>query len=216
MFVLFDMDGVLVDSEPVWKETERAMLASYGINMEIEELKKHAGATTFDFCTKMARLNPALPLNVDEMVEKVVSEMAIEIRKLPLMPGVESFINQLHREGVPMAIASSSSIALIEAVIDQHQLPIDHYESGSALGVSKPHPEVFLRAAARLNAPTWQCLVIEDSINGTIAGKAGSFTVAVVPEQFPPRVELSIADYAFESMHRLNEAYNKGVFESLN
>lgn len=216
MFVLFDMDGVLVDSEPVWKKTEQAMLASYGIHMGIEELKMHAGVTTFDFCTKIARLNPDLRLNVEEMVDKVVSEMVIQIRKLPLMPGVEAFIAHLKEEGVPMAIASSSSLALIEAVIDQHQLPIDHYESGSALGISKPHPEVFIRAAARLNAPIWQCLVIEDSVNGTIAGKAGSFTVAVVPDHFPPRAELSIADYAFTSMTDLHEAYKQHQFDSLN
>ena len=75
MFVLFDMDGVLIDSEPQWKLVEQEVLASFGIHMEIEELKKHAGATTFEFMTKVNRLYPEKGLIVEEMVDQVISEM---------------------------------------------------------------------------------------------------------------------------------------------
>lgn len=215
MFVLFDMDGVLVDSEPQWKLVEQEVLAQFGIHMEIEELKKHAGATTFDFMTKMKRLHPEKDLEVDEMVELVISEMEKRLVKLPLMRGVKAFIDQLHTDGVPMAIASSSAIRLIEAVINTHNLPITVYASGSEIGLSKPHPEVFLHAAKLIGADPWQVLIIEDSVNGTIAGKAASMSVAVVPESFPPRSELSIANHAFESMADLHDFYRQGGFSYL-
>ena len=192
MFVLFDMDGVLVDSEPQWKLVEQEVLAKFGIHMEIEELKKHAGATTFDFMTKMNRLYPEKGLVVEEMVDQVISEMEKRLVTLPLMRGVKAFIDQLQADAVPMAIASSSEI-----------------------GLSKPHPEVFLQAAKRIGADPWQVLIIEDSVNGTIAGKAASMSVAVVPESFPPRSELSIANHAFESMTDLHDFYRQGGFSYL-
>ncbi len=215
MFVLFDMDGVLVDSEPQWKLVEQEVLASFGIHMEIEELKKHAGATTFEFMTKMKRLYPEKGLVVEEMVEHVISEMEKRLVQLPLMSGVKEFIDQLQTDGIPMAIASSSAIRLIEAVINTHDLPITVYASGSEIGLSKPHPEVFLHAAKLIGADPWQVLIIEDSVNGTIAGKAASMAVAVVPECFPPRSELSIANHAFENMSDLHDFYRQGGFSYL-
>ena len=215
MFVLFDMDGVLVDSEPQWKLVEQQVLAKFGIHMEIEELKKHAGATTFDFMTKMKRLYPEKGLVVEAMVDQVISEMEKRLVTLPLMRGVKSFIDQLQGDGVPMAIASSSAIRLIEAVINTHNLPITVYASGSEIGLSKPHPEVFLQAAKMIGAEPWRVLIIEDSVNGTIAGKAASMSVAVVPESFPPRPELSIANHAFESMTDLHDFYRQGGFSYL-
>jgi len=215
MFVLFDMDGVLVDSEPQWKLVEQEVLASIGIHMEIEELKKHAGATTFDFMTKIKRLYPEKGLVVEEMVDQVTLEMEKRLIQLPLMRGVEAFIDQLQSDGVPMAIASSSATPLIEAVIKTHNLPITVYASGSELGLSKPHPEVFLQAAKLLCADPWQVLIIEDSVNGTIAGKAASMSVAVVPESFPPRAELAIANHAFESMIDVHDFYRQGGFDYL-
>lgn len=215
MFVLFDMDGVLIDSEPQWKLVEQEVLASFGIHMEIEELKKHAGATTFEFMTKVNRLYPEKGLIVEEMVDQVISEMEKRLIQLPLMTGVREFIDQLQVDGVPMAIASSSAIRLIEAVIKTHNLPIKVYASGSDIGLSKPHPEVFLQAAKLIGADPWQVLIIEDSVNGTIAGKAASMAVAVVPESFPPRSELSIANHAFENMSYLHDFYRQGGFSYL-
>lgn len=180
--VIFDMDGLLIDSEPTWKRVEReALRQALDLDLTPAQLKQFTGRATRDFVRLVALNNPHLEVDQPALIELILRLMAERIVELPLMPGAQALIEYLQQQQVPMAIASSTPRPLIEAVVARHQLPIDIITSGAEVSASKPHPEVFLQAAQRLGADPFDCWVFEDSLNGVIAARAASMKVVAVP-----------------------------------
>lgn len=212
MNVIFDMDGLLIDSEPTWKRVEsEALKRALGLDLTPEQLKRFTGRATRDFVRLVALDNPQLSVDEPELIELILSMMAQRIVDAPLLSGARELINFLQAEGIPMAIASSTPRMLIEAVVERHQLPIEVITSGAEAKASKPHPEVFLQAAERLNADPFDCWVFEDSLNGVIAARAASMKVVAVPAaDYAPMEHFSIANRIDKSLEESLAAFQRG------
>ena len=212
MNVIFDMDGLLIDSEPTWKRVEsEALQLALGLELTPEQLKRFTGRATRDFVRLVALDNPRLTVDQPALIELILSMMAQRIVDAPLLPGARALINWLQAEGIPMAIASSTPRKLIEAVVERHQLPIEVITSGAEAKASKPHPEVFLQAAERLDADPFDCWVFEDSLNGVIAARAASMKVVAVPAaDYSPMEHFSIATRIDRTLEESLAAFERG------
>jgi sugar-phosphatase len=208
--VIFDMDGVLVDSEPFWVEAEQAAFARVGLDLRPEDMANTIGLRIEEVARYWYRRRPwegpapeEVALDVLERVVELVRE-----RGRP-MPGARRALDRFASRGLPMAVASSSSGRLIRFVLGH--LGLDAY---FAIAVSaedeshgKPHPAVFLTAAAKLGVEPQGCLVIEDSINGVIAAKAARMKCLAIPDprqRDDPR--LVLADEVLGSLEDLDDA----------
>ncbi|GKX55212.1 2-deoxyglucose-6-phosphatase [Leminorella grimontii] len=183
--VIFDMDGVLVDSEPVWVEVEKEIyLHRYGIRLTDEDFRDTAGVR-IDKVLTMHHLRYGLPLQeISARVSDIVTEVGNRIQSAPEpMPGVETLLNALRGHGIPLAVASSSPQKQIERVLSALGLThyFSHLVSAEGLINGKPHPAVFLLAAEALGVEPESCIVIEDAVNGAIAAKAAQMRVIVIP-----------------------------------
>ncbi|QBH96560.1 hexitol phosphatase HxpB [Limnobaculum zhutongyuii] len=183
--IIFDMDGVLVDSEPVWVKVEQEIyLQCYGVHLDDEDFKDSAGIRIDKLLTEHHHRH-SLPLeDVPRRVEEIVTEVGRRIQTHPQpMPGVVELLETIQQHGLPIVVASSSPRKQIARVLDA--LNISHYFSHqiSAEGMinGKPHPAVFLRASEILNVNPEECIVIEDAVNGMVAAKAAQMKVIVMP-----------------------------------
>ncbi len=181
--IIFDMDGVLVDSEPHHIRSERRMFEKMQIPISQEEHALFMGTATDVMWSRIIE-NKQLDLELEEMVAMQNRETHLYFSGLPYMEpmsGLVSLLKQIKKQGIPMAVASSSSVGTIDIVMERSGLRsfFEHVVSSSVVGKSKPAPDVFLYAAQLLQTPPEDCMVIEDSTNGVRAAKAaGMYCVA--------------------------------------
>lgn len=185
--VIFDMDGVLIDSEPFWQDAEIAAFAEIGFTMHRDQCRETTGLRIDEVITYWwRRLEGRLPLpDPADFREAIMSRMIEAVRtRGEAMAGVRDLLNRLEAAGIPMALASSSDMALIDAVVDglalRRYFRVLHSAEHEARG--KPHPAVYLSTAERLGVDPRACLAIEDSINGVVAAKAATMACLAVPE----------------------------------
>jgi len=181
--VIFDMDGVLVDSEPFGFEALRRVMARYALGYSEEENAEFLGRTTLESC-RILKARHALPDSAEALAGFYIKEMLDQIEKGPIpMPGVPDVLVRLRAAGYPLALASSAELPVIHANLTALALvPLfDAVVSGTQVAHGKPAPDVFVAAAERLAVPPDGCLVIEDSRNGLLAAKAAGMRCAVVP-----------------------------------
>lgn len=195
-YAIFDMDGLLIDSEPVWRDTQCALMRDlYGVALSEAEWRAFQGRSSREFCQGMAHLHGDRGVDADALLEQLLGRMLEAISDAPLMPGARELVDWLAKQKVPIAIASSSPLTFIEAVVERHSLPIGVLVSGNEVRRSKPHPAVFERAAMCLSADPAHCRVWEDSVNGVIAARAAGMVVTAVPDSgHPAPQQFSIAD----------------------
>lgn len=183
--VIFDMDGVLVDSEPVWVEVEKEIyLQRYGVRLSDEDFKDTAGVRIDKVLTLRHHRYDLPPQDVPARASDIVTEVGNRIQSSPQpMPGVEDLLETLRKRSIPLAVASSSPQKQIERVLSALNLThyFAHLVSAEGLINGKPHPAVFLLAAEALGVEPESCIVIEDAVNGTIAAKAAQMRVIVMP-----------------------------------
>lgn len=185
--VIFDMDGVLVDSEPLHREIGHRMLGELGIAATREVFSRFTGITTRSM---MRTLVGEYNLEHDpEYLTRQYDSQFLEMVKtspgLKLYNGVEAVLSELKSERVPIALASSSTRECITAILRRFAIEkyFDRVVSGDDVSNSKPHPEIFLLAAELLNVKPNACAVIEDSTNGvTAARSAGMYCIGFKPE----------------------------------
>ncbi|HSB41327.1 MAG TPA: HAD family phosphatase [Methylomirabilota bacterium] len=181
--VIFDMDGVLVDSEPFGFEALRRVMARYGRGYSEEENAEFLGRTTIESC-RILKARHALPDSVDRLAELYLEAMLEQIGRGPIpMPGVPSVLERVRGAGYRLALASSAELRVIHANLAALALgPLfEVVVSGTQVGRGKPAPDVFVAAAERLAVAPEGCLVVEDSRNGLLAAKAAGMLCAVVP-----------------------------------
>jgi beta-phosphoglucomutase len=174
--VIFDMDGVIIDTEPIHHHAFFSLFAELGIPVTEAEYATFLGKSTrnvFQSLKDKYQLNQdveALVMRKRELFNKVFDEDA----SLGLLPGVRTLIEDLRRHDVQLVVASSASKATIARVFDRFELGpyFTHRISGEDFEHSKPDPAIFLRAAELAETPVTECLVIEDSANGVAAAKA--------------------------------------------
>ncbi len=181
--IIFDMDGVLVDSEPLGMEAMRRVMAGQGIAYSEEDNEEFLGRTTLEEC-RILRERHGLAPPAEELTRAYVDILValIEARPRP-MPGVPGVLGALRDAGRRMALASSADPRVIATNVKALELAryFDAIVSGTEVPRGKPAPDVFLETARRLGAAPRGCLVIEDSRNGLLAAKAAGMTCAVIP-----------------------------------
>lgn len=204
--VLFDMDGVISDTERFYVEAIIERLKREGISAVPEQLGDLFGSTmrhNWGILKEWYGLQGDVDTYVDE-----VHEIKMEIQEaqgLKPMPGVVELIRKLHGAGVPLAVASSSPREVIEHHMKAFGIRdcFDTIVSGLECREGKPDPEIYLRAAENLGVEPSECVVIEDSSNGVRAGKAaGMYCHAYVPPQAYPQ-DVSVADHVLDSFCNL-------------
>jgi len=168
--VLFDMDGLLVDSEPLWFEVERAVMARLGGQWGEADQRALIGGS-LDRTVSWLLAKAAAPASREDVARWLVDEMAALIlaRGLPLQPGAGPLLAALDAVGVPCALVTASSRAIMDAVLTVTGLSFDVTVCGEDVRRGKPDPEPYLLAAARLGVPAAGCVVLEDSPTGIAA-----------------------------------------------
>lgn len=174
--IIFDMDGVLVNSEPFHIEIEKRQFASYKLNISADEHHLYMGVASDVMWREIAGKH-TLEVGVEELIGQNKTESIryfSQLNEIPVMPGLVDVLEKLSQMNYPMAVASSSFHEIIELILERTGLRkyFRQVVSSQEAGKSKPEPDVFLLAARRLGVDPKDCLVIEDSFNGIKAAKA--------------------------------------------
>jgi HAD superfamily hydrolase (TIGR01509 family) len=190
--VIFDLDGVLIDSEQTWDEVRRAVVAEQGGHWREEATRALQGMSTPEWSEYLVE-ELGVPLTAEQTAELVVSRMAQRYEQgPPVLPGAEEAVRDVG-EQCRVAIASSSPPVLITAFLQATDLTglVRVAISSEQVGAGKPAPDVYLEAAGRLGVPAESCVAVEDSTNGLRSAMAAGMTVIAVPNpHFPPDPEV--------------------------
>ncbi len=191
--VVFDVDGVLIDSEPVWERVRRQFTADHGGRWPDDAQDRMMGMSTGEWSAYISadfKLSQALP--PARVAELVIAQMTAQYeRHLPLLPGAVDAVRALAGRW-PLAVASSAPAALIAVVLDASGLRPLFAAAVSSEEVprGKPAPDVYLEAAARLGVPPGACAAVEDSSNGLRSAAAAGMAVIAVPRpEYPPAAD---------------------------
>ncbi|HBB38270.1 MAG TPA: hexitol phosphatase HxpB [Candidatus Magasanikbacteria bacterium] len=202
--IIFDMDGVLIDSEPIWKDAGIELFTRLGVPMTRERMAETMGMRCDEVVALRYASEPWNSMTVDEATDELI-RLVVEKTKATgqALPGALSAIRVAQEMGVKTAIASSSPMVLIEAVIDHLQLgDFDALHSAFSEKRGKPAPDVYLAAAKALDILPEHCIVIEDSLNGMKAAKAAGMTCIAIPDAryFTHADIADYADHIFDSL----------------
>lgn len=213
---LFDMDGLLIDSEPLWREAEIECFHNVGLSLTDTDCRQTMGYKLSEVVDFWYAKKPWKTLSTKEVEQQITARIIelIKERGKPL-PGVFHAISTFQELGFKLAIASSSAYAIIEAVVETLKVA-PHFEiiqSAQNLPLGKPHPEVFLRAAKKLNLPAESCLVLEDSFHGVIAAKAAKMPTIAVPDSTQLNDQrFGAADLILPSLESLTRSHIEALF----
>jgi mannitol-1-/sugar-/sorbitol-6-/2-deoxyglucose-6-phosphatase len=183
--VIYDMDGLLIDSEPLWHDAAREKLEELGIQMNEEAYSTTIGLRTKEFLHHwftLYHINQTLIAEYEIKITTRVIELVAAVGQL--MPGVQASLDLFRQRKFNIGLATSSPMELVEAMITRTGLKgaFSVITSAAELPYGKPHPEVYINCAALLGSHPLECLCLEDSFNGMIAAKAARMKCIVVPE----------------------------------
>ncbi len=204
--VVFDLDGVLVDSEPVWEQVRRGVVAEHGGHWAADAQQRLMGMSTGEWARYLSEdLGVGLPPAA--VAAEVIEQMAARYTgHLPLMPGAVDAVRRLGARW-PLGLASSSPPSLIETVLDAASLRSSFAATMSTEEVSrgKPAPDIYLAVTGRLGHRPERCAAVEDSTNGLRSAAAAGLRVIAVPHpKYPPGPEaLAVAGLVLTSLDEL-------------
>lgn len=195
--VLFDLDGVLVDTEPWWDEVRARFAGEHDRPWGPDDQQAVMGGNSREWAAVMRRRLDLGHLTEDEIQAAIVSGVVGRYRTAavpPLIPGAAETVRRVAASH-PVAIASSAHRDVIEAAVEALGLHgvLDEIVSSDDVAAGKPDPGVYLLAAARLGVEPARCLVVEDSVNGVRAGKAAGMTVVLIPNASVPPAPGAVA-----------------------
>lgn len=203
--VIFDMDGVMIDSEPLWEKTERILLAKRDIDYSPEYRDMIVGLNQKD-SGKLLKDTFSLPESVDDIIsERVEILTAIYEEELELVSALSPLLETLRQKSYMLAVASSSPLRVINFVLDMFSLHeyFDAVVSGECTENGKPHPDIYLHTAERLGVNPAECVAIEDSINGVRSALAAGMFCIAIPDKRLSREPFESAHLILESMDGL-------------
>lgn len=184
--VLFDMDGLLVDSERLWFETEAEVMAWLGAGWEPENQEALVGGSLDRTVAHMLALTGPVA-RPEEVGRRLMDGMAERLRaNVPLMPGAKEILDEVREAGLPSALVSSTHRVLMEYALDG--IGRDRFTvtvAGDEVARTKPHPEPYLTAARLVGADPRRCVALEDSPNGADSATAAGCRVVAVPSVVP-------------------------------
>lgn len=195
--VIFDMDGVLLDSEPLIREAAMRMFAEHGLTVQPEDFRPFVGTGEDRFIGGVAE-KYGFPLDPARDKARTYEIYADVVKgKIEPLRGVPEFIEKARAKGLKLAVASSADQIKIEINLGGIGIPMEAFDaivSGSDVTKKKPNPEGFLKAAEKLGVKPEECLVVEDAINGVQAAKAANMKCLAVTTSFTP-ADLAQADW---------------------
>lgn len=202
--IIFDMDGVLVDSEPLWKIAMEEVFSALGSKLNKEDFQKTVGLRIDEVIHFWNVTENWGVIDESKVEEDIITKMEELIKNNPFpLKGVVETLSYLKSKRLKIGLATSSSKRLINAVLNSLNIKefFDFTWSAEDESHGKPHPAVYLSVAKALNVSPTKCLVIEDSYNGVISGLAARMKVVCIPEKTHfPNPKLALADFQFESM----------------
>ena len=184
--VLFDMDGLLLDTEPLWGESMLRVALKHKIPITRERFKETTGLRIYEVTDHWATHYPWTGKNARTVADEILDDIiATSKESATVLKGVEDTLKLVRKHHYKTGLASSSPKQMIDALVAHFGLGkyFDCITSADAVELGKPHPAVFLHCAAELGSRPTECLVFEDSVNGMIAGKAARMKVIVVPDE---------------------------------
>ena len=202
--VIFDMDGVLIDSEPLWKIAMSDVFASLGSTLTAHDFQRTVGLRIDQVVEYWNHEDQWGIDDTHSVVNQILDRMVVLIAENPYpLPGVIDTLDYLSKTDIKIGLATSSPQRLIDAVLKYLNIApyFDAVHSAEFERYGKPHPDVYLKTAESLAVKPNKCLVIEDSLNGVISGKAAMMSVVCIPEKtHVPNPKLIVADYHFDNM----------------
>ncbi|EGT4274419.1 hexitol phosphatase HxpB [Cronobacter sakazakii] len=212
---IFDMDGLLIDSEPLWDQAELEVMATLGVDTSRRhELPDTLGLRIDLVVALWFAQQPWNGPSVDEVTQRIITRaMTLVEEKRPLLPGVADAIALCKAQGLKVGLASASPLRMLERVLTLFDLreQFDVLASAEHLPYSKPHPQVYLDAAAKLGVDPLCCVTLEDSVNGMVATKAARMRSIVVPaEENRSDARWALANVRLNSLTELEPWHLKG------
>jgi HAD superfamily hydrolase (TIGR01509 family) len=209
--IIFDCDGVLLDSEPIFAKATLITMEAYGLNLDLSRLPDANGTTVRHYCEVFLEHFPEVDIPLEKLIEDYYyySDQLLMADDLKPMEGIREFCRQQHERGLQLSIASSSPTYYV-----QHKLRLfgiepyfDHIVSANDIAHSKPHPEIYLKAIEKSGLSKQELIAIEDAPNGIKAAKeAGLYVVGFKGSEMIQ--DTSKADeevYRFEDIQILKE-----------
>ena len=183
--VIFDLDGVLADSEPWWNQIDAKLLSEYGVNYRGEYHQNVLGVS-YQLAVEFYKNAFHISASVEELMRRR-GEIATDFfaNRVDLFPFAKTTLEQLREMKLPLAVATSSVSASARPLLERAGIRslFSVLITGDEVQQGKPHPEIYLRAAKKLGISPEACLVIEDSLAGIAAGKAANMRVAAIPDR---------------------------------
>ena len=202
--LIFDMDGVLINSEHLWRKAMIKGFSEFGMHLSEDDCRKTMGmrfGEVIDLWLEHFDLKKQDPKELEQRVMQLLLVLIEE--EGAYISGIPEIVAYCKNKKIPMGLATSSSSELMRSVLDKLGLHANLQAKVSAehMKYGKPHPEVFLECAKQLNTPPERCLVIEDSVNGVIAAKAARMQVIAVPDdEHAGLKQFALADHTFLTM----------------
>jgi HAD superfamily hydrolase (TIGR01509 family) len=203
---IFDMDGLLIDSEPLWHKAEILVFATVGLHLTPAQCRETTGVRIDEVVRIRHRQKPWRNKSCEQVEREIMAEVQrLAVTEGQAMPGVYEVLEEFHALGVPLAVASSSPAGMIAAVLDHLEIASYFKVRCSAADEEhgKPHPAVYLNTARRLGVAPRQCVAFEDSVPGVQSAHAAGMTVIAVPD--PHHFELPEFSLARHKLRSLAE-----------
>ena len=213
--VIFDLDGLMVDSEPLARQAWRTLLASYGHELDEETVNAMLGLRLMD-SSRLVKGRFALPLTVEQIANRRGELLLASLPgNLQPMPGLIELLNAIDARGLRRAVATSSPgfyapVALQEIGAADGFVVI---VTGDSVARGKPAPDIYLAAAAALALPPTLCLALEDSPNGVRSAKAAGMRCIAVPNELSVELDLSEADAILPSLGAVAQRLDEFLVE---
>lgn len=206
--VIFDMDGVLVNSEPVHQRLEKEMFEELGLQLTFEEQQSFVGMSARDSWTLVIN-KYRLPHNPEELLitgRTKYWEVLRNTNEVKLMEGIDALISELRSNGIELLLASSASSATIGQILKKFNLEnvFPRYIGGDQVSCSKPDPEIFIKIAAVANVSPLECVVIEDASHGVTAAKAAGMKCIGFQNHHSGKQDLSHADWIVHNLQEIS------------
>jgi HAD superfamily hydrolase (TIGR01509 family) len=205
--VIFDLDGVLADSEPWWNQIDAKLLAEYGVSYRGEYHRNVLGVS-YRLAVEFYKNAFHISASVEELMRRR-GEIATDFfaNRVDLFPSAKTTLAQLREMNLALAVATSSVSASARPLLDRTGIRTSFrvVVTGDEVQQGKPHPDIYVRAAKKLGISPEACLVIEDSLAGMAAGKAANMRVAAIPDRrfMDPRDYEKDGDYVLGSVSEI-------------
>jgi HAD superfamily hydrolase (TIGR01509 family) len=206
--VIFDLDGVLADSEPWWNQIDAKLLAEYGVSYRGEYHRNVLGVS-YRLAVEFYKNAFHISASVEELMRRR-GEIATDFfaNRVGLFPSAKTTLEQLRKMELPLAVATSSVSASARPLLDRTGIRSLFMVviTGDEVQQGKPHPDIYLEAAKKLGISPEACLVIEDSLAGIAAGKAANMRVVAIPDRrfVDPRDYEKEANYVLGSLSEIS------------